>query len=279
VRAVDDPRDDPRDELPLLLSVEADFDEARFADFTLGMSDREGTDLVANIRFGPDRAEMRESRLIAAGGTLDMYGRISDHDGETAVFGNFSMSDLDLQQIASAASLNDRPMPGRVSGEWSVGGSLGHPHRLFGNASMELTQSDLLALPGIAQVYSALKLNIGTPKPEGEGTVLVRLEGRALEITRLIYFNRGTDVVAALTIEDIFNPTDSPIDGTAVGSIRPLRAGSQSFLSVIDRLLRAAQANAAAVEIGGTLSEPETTLTPLKDLTSSIRRLLRGRAD
>ncbi len=268
--------DGPRDELPLKLVLKSDFDNARFSDFTLGTIDREEADLDLTAHIGPDRLEIKDGSIVAAGGVLDLYGRISDHDGEPAAFVSFSMNDLDLQQIASAASLNDRPMPGRVSGEGSIGGSLTSPHRLFGSATMMLSESDLLALPGIAQLYSALRLNIGTPKPEGEGQVLIRLEGQSLEITRLLYFNRGTDVVAALTIEDIFNPTQSAIEGTAVGSIRPLRAGSQSFLSVIDRLLRAAQANAAAVDISGTLTEPQTRLTPLKDLTSSIRRLLRG---
>jgi len=273
------PSDDFRAELPLELVLQSNFEDAAFKGFTLGVPDRELPDLKAVVHFGPDRAEITEGSVTAAGGTLDIYGRISDHGGESAVFITSSMNNLDLQQIASAASLDDGPMPGRVNGDWSIGGSLMPPHRLFGSARMTLTDSDLLALPGIAQLYSALSLNIGRPEPQGEGKVLVRLEGESLEITRLVYFNRGTDLVAAMTIEDIFNPADSPIEGTVVGSIRPLRAGPQSFLSAIDRLLRAAQANAVAVEIGGTLSEPDTSLVPLKDLTSSIQRLLRGRVD
>jgi hypothetical protein len=273
------PTEDPRADQPLQLTIESNFTDARFADFTLGAGERERPDLNGLVHFGPGRAEIQEGSLVAADGTLDLYGRASDHGGEVALFMNLTMNNLDLQQIASAAALDDRPMPGRVSGEWTLGGSLTPPHRLFGRATMTLTDSDLLALPGIAQIYGALNLDIGTSKPQGEGEVLLRIEGRSLEITRLIYFNRGTDVVAGLKIADIFNPAESPIEGIAVGSIRPLRAGSQSFFSSIDRLLRAAQSNAVAVEIGGTIAEPTTSLAPLKDLTDSIRRLLRGSAD
>lgn len=266
-------------ELPMQLTLESNFTDARFADFTIGEGEREKADLVGLVHFGPDRAEIQNGSLVAASGTLDLYGRASNHDGEIALFANLIMNELDLQQIASAASLEDRPMPGLVSGEWSLGGSLNPPHRLFGTATMSLTNSDLLALPGIAQIYGALNLDVGTPEPRGEGKALLRLEGNTLEMTRLIYFNRGTDVVAGMTIHDIFMGAESPIEGVAVGSFRPLRAGPQSFFSALDRLLRASQANAVAVEIGGTIAEPKTQAAPLKDLTSSIERLLKGSAD
>ncbi len=272
------PTQDPRSGLPLELRVDANFTEARFANFTLGSVDPETPDLSSRIHFGRGRAQIEQATLAAAGGTLDLYARASDHDGEIAAFGHLLMNNLDLQQIASAANLTTRPMPGRVSGEWSIGGSLTAPHRLFGQATLTLTDSDLLALPGISQVYSALRLDIGRTEPQGEGKATVRLEGHTLEISRLDYFNRGTNILASLSIEDIFSLRQSPIEGIAVGSARPIAVDSQSFFSSIDRMIRAAQSGAAAVEIEGTLSNPQTTLVPLKDLTDSIGRLFSGSA-
>ncbi|MFI4855263.1 MAG: hypothetical protein ACIAQF_09855 [Phycisphaerales bacterium JB065] len=270
------PTQDPRAALPLELRIEAHFTEARFANFTLGDDKTAEPDLTSRMYFGRGRAEIEQAKLIAADGSIDLYARASDHDGEIAMFGHVFITDLDLQQIASAANLEDRPMPGRVSGEWTVGGSLNPPHRLFGRATLELTESDLVALPGITQVYNALSLDLGKTEPNGEGQATIRLEGSTLEISRLDYFNRGTNILASLRIQNIFSLQRSPIEGIAVGSARPIAVNSQSFFSSIDRMIRAAQSNAAAVEIGGTLDKPETSLVPLKDLTDAVRRLFRG---
>ncbi|MFB3431396.1 MAG: hypothetical protein ABL309_10795 [Phycisphaerales bacterium] len=271
------PATDPRATLPMELNIVADFVDASYAGFTIGRGDRPVPDLEAIAHFGPSRVEIREGKMTLADGRVDFYGRVTRHADETAAFVHLIMDRLDLQQIANAAKLDDRPMPGRVSGDWSVGGVLEAPHRLYGGAQLSLTESDLLALPGIAQVYSALRLDIGSTKPEGEGEAVIRLEGGALEIARLNYFNRGTDVLAGLRIDNIFDPRTSPISGSAVGAARPLKGTRASFLEVVDRAIRAAQSNAVAVEIGGTLSEPTSRIVPLKDLTSSIGRLLKGR--
>ncbi|XHC24983.1 hypothetical protein ABWH91_12040 [Phycisphaerales bacterium ac7] len=271
------PATDPRATLPMELNIVADFVDASYAGFTIGRGDRPVPDLEAIAHFGPSRVEIQEGKMTLADGRVDFYGRVTRHADETAAFVHLIMDRLDLQQIANAAKLDDRPMPGRVSGDWSVGGVLEAPHRLYGGAQLSLTESDLLALPGIAQVYSALRLDIGSTKPEGEGEAVIRLEGGALEIARLNYFNRGTDVLAGLRIDNIFDPGTSPISGSAVGAARPLKGTRASFLEVVDRAIRAAQSNAVAVEIGGTLSEPTSRIVPLKDLTSSIGRLLKGR--
>jgi hypothetical protein len=273
------PATDPRATLPMEVTVLADFLDASFAGFTFGRGDRPEPDLNTLAHFGPTRFEIQEGEMAVADGHVDFYGRVTNHADETAAFLHLIMDRLDLQQIADAAGLDDRPMPGRISGDWSAGGVLKAPHRLYGSARLSITDSDLLALPGIAQLYGALRLDIGTPKPQGEGEAIIRLEGESLEIARLTYFNRGTDVLAGLRIENIFDPRKSPISGTAVGAARPLKGTRASFLEVVDRAIRAAQSNAVAVEIDGTLSEPTSRVVPLKDLTSSIGRLLRGRPD
>jgi hypothetical protein len=261
------------------IELHADFTDGRFQELSLGYPNDDSPDLFALIHFGPDLFQIDRGTLAAAGGTLDLFGRLTRHDGELTAFVNLMLNRIDLQQLASAASLNDQPMPGIVNGEWSLGGSLFPPHRIFGNARLLLTESDLLALPGIAQVYGALRLDIGTSLPTGEGELLLRLEGDALEITRLTYFNRGTDILASLRIDNIWKAADSPISGTAVGAIRPLRGTNLPFFEIVDRMIQAAQSNAAAVQIEGSVSAPEAEIVPLQEITSAIRRLIRGRVD
>lgn len=265
---------DQRATLPMQIEIISRFDEMNFQRLTIGSNRSDEPDLNALVLFGPRLIQIDKGTLAAADGQIDLFGRITIHDSETAVFVNLTLNQVDLQQLASAARLEDRPMPGRVNGEWTVGGTLEPPHRVFGSARLLLSDSELLALPGIAQLYGALRLNIGNSQPTGEGEMILRFEGNALEITRLTYFNRGTDILAGLRIENFWQASDSPISGTAVGAIRPLRGTNLPFFEIVDRLIGAAQSNAAAVDISGTLSKPDTQVLPLQEITSAIRRLI-----
>src|SRR5690606_11249477 len=87
------------------------------------------------------------------------------------------------------------------------------------------------------------------------------------------YFNRGTDIVASLRIEDIFAGADSPINGFAVGRVRPLRDLGLPFMKNLDDILVAVQTGGASVRIRGTLATRRLTPPPLRDIGNALRGL------
>ena len=60
------------------------------------------------------------------------------------------------------------------------------------------------------------KMDIGELEPSGSGRAELRLEGETIELSRLRYFNRGTEIRAMATIDDVWRLPQSPITGTAV---------------------------------------------------------------
>ncbi len=236
-------------------------------------------DLEAELHFSPQRIVLDRAVLQAVDGEIRLRGRVSRHDGMPYVHLILQLHNLDLEQLVHAAELTTDPTPGRVSGTASLGGYLAENPRLFGRSRMELSQSDLIALPGFAQVFSALRLDIGTIDPSGVGVAELRLEGNALEIYRITYFNRGTDIIARLRVEDIARGDQSEITGLAIGAVRPLAGVSLPFLDLLDRLIDAAQRDTASVRIRGTVREPQTEVVPLRELMGAVERLIRGEVD
>ncbi|TVQ52088.1 MAG: hypothetical protein EA377_11060 [Phycisphaerales bacterium] len=236
-------------------------------------------DFEAELHFSPHRIVLDRAVLQAVDGEIRLRGRVSRHDGMPYVHLNCNLLDLDLEQLVHAAELTTDPAPGRVSGTASLGGYLDGNPRLFGRSRMELSQSDLIALPGFAQVFSALRLEIGAIDPTGVGVAELRLEGNALEIYRITYFNRGTDIIARLRVEDIRRGDQSEITGMAIGAVRPLADVNIPFLDLIDRLIEAAQRDTASVRIRGTVREPQTEVVPLRELMGTVERLIRGQVD
>lgn len=267
---------DPRAPEPMRLELAAELIDVRYKQFVLGNGDEASAEFVAKAHFGRDRLLLDEASIRAAGGDIRLWGRLSRHGEQLAAHVNMDFDRLDLQQLVHAVDLTDEPMPGRVSGTASFGGYLDEPHRLYGRARVRLAESDLIGLPGIAQVFSALRLEIGTLDPTGVGQMDLRLEGHALEIGRLVYFNRGTDILAQLRIEDIRAGGASPIRGLAVGFMRPLKDINLPYLDVVDRLIKAAQSDAASVRIRGTLEDSQVEVVPLREMFGSVERLLNG---
>ncbi len=239
----------------------------------------EPADFEAELHFSPQRIVLDRAVLQAVDGEIRVRGRVSRHDGTPYVHLIFNLNDLDLEQLVHAAELTTDPVPGRVSGTASLGGYLDENPRLFGRSRMELSQSDLIALPGFSQVFSALRLEVGTIDPTGVGVAELRLEGNALEIYRITYFNRGTDIIARLRVEDITRGDQSEITGLAVGVIRPLADITIPFLDLLDRLIDAVQRDAASVRIRGTVREPQTEVVPLREVMGAIERLIGGQVD
>ncbi len=265
--------DDPRAPEPLQLDLNMNFADASYGPISL----RDG---FVTGYLGPQRLMIQESQLAMIDGTISMWGRVTQHEGQPFVHGHLQLDAIDLQQIADFLELADGPMPGRVTGSGSVGGYLTSPHRLFGQAQLQLTDSDLASAPAIAQLYNIFNIDFTQSDPTGRGAMLVRLEGDALNLVRLTYFNRGMDLVARLRVENIWEGPQSPITGLAGGAIRPLRDTRLPFIGDnLDRLLTALQADAATVRINGTFADPTVTVVPLSEVTGALGRIIRGMPD
>jgi hypothetical protein len=265
------PAADRRAPEPLALSLRISGEEAAYRTINFG-----GAEI--NAFFGERRTVLDRSTVSIADGTMTIFSRLSRHEGARFAHVQTNIDSLDIDQFYRAFAPEEGPLPGLLSGQAAFGGYLEEPHRLFGEARLNLIESDLANLPAIAAVYNLLNLRFGTQEPRGRGEVRVRLEGNALEVFRLRYFNRGADIAASLRVEDVRLGGSSPISGVAAGSIRPLRDLDIPLLDV-DRMLSGLQTGAASVEIRGTLVERDIRVVPFADISARLTRILTGRTN
>ncbi len=150
---------------------------------------------------------------------------------------------------------------------------------LYGEGEIKLTQTNLANFGPIAFLYNASSLFQGPKTPDGKGNVQFHLEGGALTVERMRYFYRGTEIRAVATVKDVWNVPDSPVDGTAFLTARPLRDLKLPILSDFDTVLEAIQSSLqlTGVRIAGTLHKYRI-IGPLgfTDLTDDLRRFLVG---
>lgn len=223
---------------------------------------------------GPRRFMLDRSEVDVAGGRLGVWSRLSMHDNEPFVHLSVDGQGLDLDQLIRAADPEIGPTPGRISGRAVVGGYIDTPHRAYGEAELEIQESDMARVPVITQLYGLLNLGAGSAQPRGEGFARLRLEGDALELARLYYFNRGIDVVASATVHDIWQGPASPVSGFAAGAARPLRDSQIPMGADLDRILGAVFADAVSVSIGGTLADREVGVVPFASVQGMFGRLI-----
>jgi len=263
----------PRAVEPMEVTIAADI-----TDGALGPVIIERFDL--NGFFGAERAVVDRAVLLVADGEVSSWMRLGRHGDEMSLHVHLDFDRIDLDQVAQLVALSDGAMPGRVAGTISFGGyPFSDPQRIFGSGQASLRQSELVGLPGFREIYDLVSLTSSRDDPRGYGDAQIRIEGTAVEISRLTYFNRGTDVVARLTIHDIWAREASPISGVAVGVIRPLRDVRLPFIGTLDRLLGAVQTDMSTVRISGTLAEQEVTIIPFSQVGTTIRRILAAPSD
>lgn len=256
---------------PMQVAIDIDSTDATFRTISVG-------DAEIRAYFGPERFVLDRSTFNLADGVLTLWSRLSPHGQERFVHVQATIERIDIDQLFRAFKPDGGDLPGRVNGQLSFGGYTEPPHRLFGEGRLGIFESDLANLPGISAVYNLLNLRIGPQAPSGRGDVRIRLEGSALEIYRLRYFNRGADLAASLRIEDVWAGAESPISGVAAGTLRPLREMNIPFLD-LDRMLGALQTGAATVEISGTLEDREIRPVPFADVAGRFVRILGGGGD
>lgn len=261
----------PRAPEPMELNIRMTVEDGAFRTITF-----DGAEVDAF--FGPKRSVLERGHVHVADGRLTLFSRLSRHEGERFAHVQMDIQYVDIDQLYQAFEPGQGPLPGRLSGQAAFGGYIAAPNRLFGEARLALADSDLATLPVISTVYNLLNLRLGPRQPTGRGEVRVRLEGDALEITRMQYFNRGADITASLRVDNIWLAGDSPISGFAVGSVRPLRELDIPFISV-DRMLGALQSGAASVEMRGTLADRQIRVVPFTEISGRFIRVISGQAD
>lgn len=267
------PANDPRAPEPSRVDLNYQLADAAYGPFTFGDGSVTGY-------LGSQRFMIQQSTFEVADGSIDLWGRVTQHERQPFTHIYVQLQNIDLQQIADYLGYTEYPMPGRIHGSGGAGGYLTEPHRLFGQATMELTDSDIVSLPGVAQLYRAANIDFRRPQPRGRGEVLLRLENEGLNIARLTYFNRGMDIIARARVDNLWLGSESPISGLAAGTAAPLRDSWVPFVGEeLDRLLSALQSDAITVRISGTVAEHETSLVPLAEVTNALRRILSGRVD
>ena len=147
---------------------------------------------------------------------------------------------------------------------------------LYAQGEAQLTESNLGNTAVISFLYNAMNLGRDVGRPTGRGSVSVHMENGAMNVTRLDYFNRGTEVHAMAQIGEIWKMPDCPIEGSAVGSARPLQNIKLPFIADIDQILGILQAEVTTVKITGTLRKPVPQPLPFRFVGDAMRSLILG---
>jgi hypothetical protein len=260
---------DPRALEPLAIRLDVE-SEGRYRDVPFG-------DVHLTAYAGPQRFIVDASSIDVAHGRTRLWLSLSERDKRPFVHAVLGMEQLDLDLLVHSLAPNANRMPGLVSGQVRAFGFASSPYRAAGDADIRLTNSDLARSDIIGAVYNAMSLDIGELEPTGSGRADLRLEGETIELSRLRYFNRGTEVIAHGRLHELAKGVDSPITVYAAGTARPFR--EVELLNRIDDLLRALQASMTAVEAKGTLREPKPRVIPLPNVSAALGRLLQGRVE
>jgi hypothetical protein len=167
--------------------------------------------------------------------------------------------------------------PGRLSGTISVVGDPRDKLQLFGQASLQIHDSDLANFGPFAVLYDTMHLGGNAGKPIGEGTLEARYDNDNLIISSLRYFNRGVDAYGLATIGKVSKYPACPLSGEVVGTLAPLRNIKLPFFADADKIFSVLQANLTSIVISGTLANGGTYLPEsAAAIGSAMRNFLLG---
>ncbi|MDP9172939.1 MAG: AsmA family protein [Planctomycetota bacterium] len=228
-------------------------------------------------RFVLDDSPDRPSRLAIASGDIGIWGRVTRHESDLyQSLMQFDFHDLNLQDLIGTPA--HASTPGLLSGQFTVIGKPSDLGSAFGQGRLTIKQSDLAGAGPIAFLYNLMNIGHDPNKPVGYGTIDLRLQDNAMEITAMHYFDRGTEVRLSGAISNILAAPASPIIATAVGSARPLASLDLPGLGDIDGAFSVIQQDSISVQIGGTLASPTANPIAFGNLTEGMRQILLGDA-
>ncbi|MCL5282645.1 MAG: hypothetical protein M1376_22400, partial [Planctomycetes bacterium] len=222
----------------------------------------------------PKRLLIENARFDVLGGRLDAQARLSRRAGTFygAVVADFN--ELNLDQLVHALDPNAGAHPGRLAGRVTVLPAFERGILLSGGGWVRLTESDLADNPIVRSLYNTLNLHFGSQEPKGTGEVEFQLQGPAIVLSSVQYFNRGVEIRGAGRIENINLGADSPVEGYAVASTRVLKGVKLPGVRTLDRLLGALQTGAGSVKIAGAVDNMQVRVVPFPEILDPFRRLL-----
>ena len=113
----------------------------------------------------------------------------------------------------------------------------------------------------------------------GDGNVEFHLERGTISIEHMHYFNRGTEIRAVATVDQLWKFPNSPFNGTAYITARPLKNLKLPVLSDFDSVLVSLQTSLAltGVRVEGTIKK-NRKIGPIgiTDMTDEMQRFLVG---
>ena len=227
------------------------------------------------FRLVTDRAA-----LHVAGGVIEPFARLSSEPGRgMAQLVTAQFSGIDLGQIGKAVDDDGKEIVGKVSGRVQVYGQTTKLATLAGDATIDITDSDLGNFGPIAFLYNALSVGTAGSSPIGTGNIQLRFSNDVLTIDDATYFNRGVYANAFGPVRGISSGTSAEIDHVIVaGSLQPLRAVKLPFFGDINDTLSALGSSLTTVEVTGVAKEPQMRLVPLNALGETVGKVLLGKA-
>jgi hypothetical protein len=270
------PTTDPRALAPLMLDVATVGQSTRFR--SVGF-----TEAHLPIYFSKDRVVTSGGKINVAGGTIGLYARASLHpmaDNTLSAQIQANLDSLDLQQLIHAADKNEadklKQYPGKVSGTISLVGDPRDKLQLFGEASLQIHQSDLGEFGPFAVLYNTMHLGGNAGTPIGEGTVEARYDNDSVIVSSLRYFNRGVDAYGLAEVDRVSQYPNCPLSGELVGTFSPLRNINLPFFADADKIFSVLQTNLTSIVIGGTFAKPSYLPESAAAIGSAMRTFLLG---
>ncbi len=283
---------------PLSLTIELRSDGGRFRTIAIGPARIKAyTDWTRVVLADPERSP---STFAVAGGLVRAWGRVSKIDlpGQRPAYSqqlSLDFAGLSLDELFHAVDPKSKAVPGDVSGSLSLNGTTRAPsaaeldergrdkaflerltRSLTAEGQLQLTNSDLANLDVVAVLYNAMNIGQDVQTPTGSGQLQIRVQDGNLQFSNVKYFNRGTEIIAVIAVQKIWQMPDSPIHGTAVGTARPLKEIKLPFLADVDQILTALQGAVTTVGIKGTVRERKIEPLMLNEIGGDMRRLLVG---
>ena len=249
-------------------------------------------------------------------GTLQLWGRASRHPhGALGIQGQLMFDALELNTLVHAYEPTAHEMPGKLSGNitllFATPPAAGVTHaaevtRLTswpvqapatGPSTAPTTQSTLkkildpLYADGEVRLRAAnldqykpingLLAQMGKAADSGQsratGDVRLHLERGDLSVTQMHYFNKGLEIRAVASVENIWNLPNSPLNGTAVGSLLPLSQTRMPLLADVNAILGAVQNTILkSIVIENTVRDPKWHPILFGDVGGDLKRMIVG---
>lgn len=243
------PATTPRPLEPLQVVVHVEPHNVQMAHIKLGAAQMFG--YAGTDRFVLDDSLERPSQIAFAGGTINVWGRISKPAKDTFE----SLLELNLENINLDAVVPEDSKiartPGSLNGTITIVGEPGSPELTFGEGNLTVSNSDLAEVGAVSFLYNLMHIGHNPKRAEGNGSVDFSIQGSTIFVNALRYFDRGTEIRASGYVDEYAQVPHCWIDITAVGSVRPFQSISLPGLADLDNALGAVQHDALAVRIAG----------------------------